>query len=194
MIKNNIAILASGNGSNAENIIKYFKCKDSVNVQVVITNNPDADVIKRSEKLAILTHIISNHDLELEKPVLDYLLNLKIDFIILAGFLRKIPNGIISSFPDKIINIHPSLLPKYGGKGMYGIRVHKSVIESKENTSGITIHLVNEKYDEGKTLAQFQTCIHKDWTSERLQVEIHKLEKKHFPIIIEKYIQSFESN
>lgn len=194
MVKKNIAILASGNGSNTENIIKYFQSKDSINVQVVIANNPDAGVIKRSEKLAILTHIISNDDLELEKPILDYLLNLKIDFIILAGFLRKIPDVIISAFQDKIINIHPSLLPKYGGKGMYGIRVHKSVIANKENKSGITIHLVNEKYDEGKTLAQFQICIHKDWTPERLQGEIHKLEKKHFPIIIEKYIQSFKSN
>lgn len=183
----NIIIFASGNGSNAENIIKYFN-KKKYNINwFTVTNNKDAGVIEKVTKLGSKIKIISNNDLG-EEIFIHSIIGLKPALIILAGFLLKIPENFIKNFNNKIINIHPSLLPKYGGKGMYGQFVHRKVIENKEIKSGITIHFVNEKYDEGKIIFQKDIEIKEPKTSDSLANQIHKLEMKYFPLIIEKLI------
>ena len=183
----NIIIFASGNGSNAENIIKYFN-KKKYNINwFTVTNNKDAGVIEKVTKLGSKIKIISNNDLGKE-IFIHSITGLKPALIILAGFLLKIPENFIKNFNNKIINIHPSLLPKYGGKGMYGQFVHRKVIENKEIKSGITIHFVNEKYDEGKIIFQKDIEIKEPKTSDSLANQIHKLEMKYFPLIIEKLI------
>lgn len=183
----NIIIFASGNGSNAENIIKYFN-KKKYNINwFTVTNNKDAGVIEKVTKLGSKIKIISNNDLGKE-IFIHSIIGLKPALIILAGFLLKIPENFIKNFHNKIINIHPSLLPKYGGKGMYGQFVHRKVIENKEIKSGITIHFVNEKYDEGKIIFQKDIEIKEPKTSASLANQIHKLEMEYFPLIIEKLI------
>jgi len=183
----NIIIFASGNGSNAENIIKYFN-KKKYNINwFTVTNNKDAGVIEKVTKLGSKIKIISNNDLGKE-IFIHSIIGLKPALIILAGFLLKIPENFIKNFNNRIINIHPSLLPKYGGKGMYGQYVHRKVIENKEKKSGITIHFVNEKYDEGKIIFQKEIEIKEPKTSDSLANQIHKLEMKYFPLIIEKLI------
>ena len=183
----NIIIFASGNGSNAENIIKYFN-KKKYNINwFTVTNNKDAGVIEKVTQLGSKIKIISNNDLG-EEIFIHSIIGLKPALIILAGFLLKIPENFIKNFNNKIINIHPSLLPKYGGKGMYGQFVHRKVIENKEIKSGITIHFVNEKYDEGKIIFQKDIEIKEPKTSDSLANQIHKLEMKYFPLIIEKLI------
>ena len=183
----NIIIFASGNGSNAENIIKYFN-KKKYNINwFTVTNNKDAGVIEKVTKLGSKIKIISNNDLG-EEIFIHSIIGLKPALIILAGFLLKIPENFIKNFNNRIINIHPSLLPKYGGKGMYGQFVHRKVIENKEIKSGITIHFVNEKYDEGKIIFQKDIEIKEPKTSDSLANQIHKLEMKYFPLIIEKLI------
>lgn len=184
----NIIIFASGNGSNAENIIKYFT-KTNHNIQFkVVTNNQNAGVIKRCENLKIEYLIYKKKDFENNK-VLKFLIKTKPYLIILAGFLLKIPINIINNFEKKIINIHPSLLPKYGGKGMYGMNVHKKVIENKEKESGISIHYVNSNYDEGEIIFQKSIEINYPSNSEKLSKKIHKLEMEYFPKTIEKLIK-----
>ena len=183
----NIIIFASGNGSNAENIIKYFN-KKKYNINwLTVTNNKHAGVIEKVTKLGSKIKIISNNDLG-EEIFIHSIIGLKPALIILAGFLLKIPENFIKNFNNRIINIHPSLLPKYGGKGMYGQFVHRKVIENKEIKSGITIHFVNEKYDEGKIIFQKDIEIKEPKTSDSLANQIHKLEMKYFPLIIEKLI------
>ena len=183
----NIIIFASGNGSNAENIIKYFN-KKKYNINwFTVTNNKDAGVIEKVTKLGSKIKIISNNDLG-EEIFIHSIIDLNPALIILAGFLLKIPENFIKNFNNRIINIHPSLLPKYGGKGMYGQYVHRKVIENKEKKSGITIHFVNEKYDEGKIIFQKDIEIKEPKTSDSLANQIHKLEMKYFPLIIEKLI------
>ena len=182
-----IIIFASGNGSNAENIIKYFN-KKKYNINwLTVTNNKHAGVIEKVTKLGSKIKIISNNDLG-EEIFIHSIIGLKPALIILAGFLLKIPENFIKNFNNRIINIHPSLLPKYGGKGMYGQFVHRKVIENKEIKSGITIHFVNEKYDEGKIIFQKDIEIKEPKTSDSLANQIHKLEMKYFPLIIEKLI------
>lgn len=183
----NIIIFASGNGSNAENIIKYFN-KKKYNINwLTVTNNKHAGVIEKVTKLGSEIKIISNNDLG-EEIFIYSIIGLKPALIILAGFLFKIPENFIKNFNNRIINIHPSLLPKYGGKGMYGQFVHRKVIENKEIKSGITIHFVNEKYDDGKIIFQKDIEIKEPKTSDSLANQIHKLEMKYFPLIIEKLI------
>ena len=183
----NIIIFASGNGSNAENIIKYFN-KKKYNINwFTVTNNKDAGVIEKVTQLGSKIKIISNNDLG-EEIFIHSIIDLNPALIILAGFLLKIPENFIKNFNNRIINIHPSLLPKYGGKGMYGQYVHRKVIENKEKKSGITIHFVNEKYDEGKIIFQKDIEIKEPKTSDSLANQIHKLEMKYFPLIIEKLI------
>ncbi len=183
----NIIIFASGNGSNAENIIKYFN-KKKYNINwLTVTNNKHAGVIEKVTKLGSKIKIISKNDLR-EEIFIHSIIDLKPALIVLAGFLLKIPENFIKNFNDRIINIHPSLLPKYGGKGMYGKFVHRKVIENKEIKSGITIHFVNEKYDEGKIIFQKDIEIKEPKTSDSLANQIHKLEMKYFPLIIEKLI------
>ena len=183
----NIIIFASGNGSNAENIIKYFN-KKKYNINwLTVSNNKHAGVIEKVIKLGSKIKIISKNELG-EENFIHSITDLNPTLIVLAGFLLKIPENFIKNFNNRIINIHPSLLPKYGGKGMYGQFVHKKVIENKEIKSGISIHFVNEKYDEGKIIFQKEIEIKKPKTSESLANQIHKLEMEYFPLIIEKLI------
>ncbi len=183
----NIIIFASGNGSNAENIIKYFN-KKKYNINwLTVSNNKHAGVIEKVAKLGSKIKIISKNELG-EENFIHSIVDLKPTLIVLAGFLLKVPENFIKNFNNKIINIHPSLLPNYGGKGMYGQFVHKKVIENKEIKSGISIHFVNEKYDEGKIIFQKEIEIKKPKTIESLANQIHKLEMEYFPLIIEKLI------
>ena len=184
---NKIVIFASGSGTNAENIIKYFGNKDSGTVVAVFTNNPNAKVIDRAKKYQVPTEIFSKEELK-ESKVLQKINNFKPDWIILAGFLLKLPESIIEAFPNKIINIHPALLPKYGGKGMYGMNVHKAVVENKEKKTGITIHFVNENYDEGNIIFQKEVALNGTDSAENVAEKIHELEQRYFPEVIEKLI------
>lgn len=189
MIK--IAILASGNGSNAEQISKYFTRNQNISVSLILTNNSKAGVIKRANNLGITVITFNKEDLYANNTILDIFTDHGIDFIVLAGFLWLVPENLISNYKNKIINIHPALLPKYGGKGMYGMRVHESVIENSEKQSGITIHFVNSKYDEGHTIFQASVDIVEDDTPETLAQKIHLLEYEHFPKIIEQTINNY---
>lgn len=191
MIKR-IAIFASGNGSNAENICSYFKRSEDIQVSVILTNNSESGVVDRCRKLDIPLISFSKNELELK--ILLKLLDLHIDYIVLAGFLLKIPLSIIQAYPDRIINLHPALLPKFGGKGMYGIHVHNAVIKAGESESGITIHCVSEEYDKGEILAQFRIPVDKTESPEELQTRIHELEYKYFPVVIESFINRDKSD
>ncbi|MCT4615976.1 MAG: phosphoribosylglycinamide formyltransferase [Marinifilaceae bacterium] len=181
----NIAILASGSGSNAENIANYFKANQLVNIDCIITNNPNAYVIKRAEKLNIDFKIFNKSEMKSEDKMLKYLNERNIDFVVLAGFLLLVPKILIDKFPNKIINIHPALLPNYGGKGMYGMNVHNAVIENKERESGITIHYVNENYDEGEYISQHKCTVDKNDDAESLANKVHELEYEFFPKVLE---------
>ena len=187
--KVSILIFASGNGSNAENIITYFR-KKAIDINwMIITNNTNAGVIQRSIKMGVPFLVFNKKDFY-ENKFLKKISFIKPKLIILAGFLLKIPENLIKKFDNKIINIHPSLLPKYGGKGMYGINVHKEVIKNKEDQSGISIHYVNNQYDDGKIIFQKSIKIIYPSTAEKLAKKIHELEMKYFPEIIEKLIDS----
>ncbi len=184
-----IAIFASGSGSNAENIALYFKDSPFADVGLILTNKADAFVLERAKKLAIESVVFSSEQLK-SGELVDLLKNKGIDFIVLAGFLLKIPKNLIDTFPNKIINIHPALLPKYGGKGMYGDIVHKAVVANKENETGITIHYVNEHYDEGTIIYQAKCTVSEADTYEDVAHKIHQLEYEHFPRVIERVLAS----
>jgi len=185
---NRIAIFASGSGTNAENIIKYFKNNNKIEVALVLSNNKNAFVLERASKLNIETGTFDRTAFKDTDEIIKLLQERKIDFIVLAGFLWLIPKKMISEYYNRIINIHPALLPKYGGKGMYGMHVHNAVIENKEKESGISIHKVNEKYDDGAIVFQAKCTIELGDTPESLAKKIHKLEYKHFPKVIEEWI------
>jgi phosphoribosylglycinamide formyltransferase-1 len=185
MIK--IVIFASGSGTNAENIIRYFQATKSASVEAVFTNKADAQVIQRAEKYQVPSQVFTKNDLETGK-VLQKINAIQPDLIVLAGFLLKFPESIVAEYPDKIINIHPALLPKYGGKGMYGMHVHRAVVENKESKTGITIHYVNENYDEGNIIFQKEVTVLISDTPEVVAAKIHELEQDHFPAVIEKLI------
>ncbi|MDL2227272.1 phosphoribosylglycinamide formyltransferase [Bacteroidales bacterium OttesenSCG-928-K03] len=187
----NIAIFASGNGSNAENIANYFKGNPKVNVKLFLTNKNDAYVIERAKKLNIPCVVFSPKELKDSEGVLKILQENEIEFIILAGFLLLVPDFIVDAYPNKIINIHPALLPKFGGKGMYGTNVHNAVIDAKETESGITIHYVNNIYDEGKIIFQAKCNVENDDTAESLAQKIHVLEYECYPKVIESQIQQY---
>jgi phosphoribosylglycinamide formyltransferase-1 len=184
----NIAIFASGSGSNAENIIKTFQGTHYA-VKVVFCNNPKAFVIDRCKKLNLPCEVFDRHIFETE-AFLERLTSYEIDYIILAGFLWKIHSSLIRAFENKIINIHPSLLPKYGGKGMFGHHVHQAVIDNHEKETGITIHLVNEEYDKGKIIFQAKCAVSDSDTADSVATKIHQLEHSHFPKVIAEYIDS----
>ena len=183
-----IAILASGSGSNAENIHDYFKNRNDVEITLILTNNPTAFVIERAKKLNIKCILFNKNQFSETDEIVTELQREEIDLVVLAGFLWLIPQNLIEAFPSKIVNIHPALLPAYGGKGMYGSKVHEAVIENNEDVSGITIHYVNEKYDEGETIFQVATEIKSKDTPESLAQKIHALEYEHFPKVIERII------
>ncbi|MBN8691595.1 MAG: phosphoribosylglycinamide formyltransferase [Bacteroidetes bacterium] len=185
----NAAIFASGGGTNAENIIKYFANDTRIKIKLIFTNNENAGVVARAEKYKKNVQIISKDSLNnYADQLIDFLKTEKIDLIILAGFLLKIPEAFVKAFPNKIINIHPSLLPKFGGKGMYGMHVHQAVIQSGETESGITIHFVNEEYDKGEIILQAKCLVEKSDTAETLAAKIHELEMENFPKAIEKLL------
>ncbi|MDG3582711.1 phosphoribosylglycinamide formyltransferase [Galbibacter pacificus] len=182
-----IIILASGSGTNAENIIKYFENSQTASVRMVLSNKKEAKVLDRANSYG-KSAISFNKTAFTNGDVLDLLKNLNPDLIVLAGFLWKVPSEIITAFPDKIINIHPALLPNYGGKGMYGLKVHQAIITNKEVETGITIHYVNENYDEGNIIFQAKTKVTAQDTAESVAQKVHQLEYKHFPEIIEKLL------
>jgi phosphoribosylglycinamide formyltransferase 1 len=184
-----LAIFASGSGTNAENIIKHFQIRPGISVSCILTNNADAFVIQRARKYEIPVMVFSREDLYQTGKVLNYLILNKIDWIVLAGFLWLVPAPLIDSFPSKIINIHPALLPQYGGKGMYGDRVHKAVVENHDKKSGITIHFVNHEYDKGNIIFQATCPVEPADTPESLAAKVHDLEYKHFPRVIEEIVR-----
>ena len=190
MIIKRLAIFASGTGSNALNIIQSFNSLDTLEVAFVLSNNPAAKVVNAAEEMGINVEIVSNEEVENGKSLVDLCLREKIDYIILAGFLRKIPSELIRHYPNKIINIHPSLLPKYGGKGMYGLNVHKAVLESGDHETGITIHFVNEEFDRGEIIAQFKCAIDENESLDSLLEKIHSLEHANFPTVIKNTIEN----
>lgn len=180
-----IAIFASGSGSNAENIIHYFSESDKFVFPVILSNKADAFVHERAKKLEINSFTFSREQFVAGEEVLSFLKTFKIDYIILAGFLLKVPEVLIRAFPNKIINIHPALLPNYGGKGMYGDNVHKAVKAAGDSESGITIHYVNENYDEGNIILQAKCPLTDEDTPETIAQKVHKLEYEHFPKAVE---------
>lgn len=187
MIK--IAIFASGSGSNAENIINFIKNNDKICVKSIFCNVKNAYVLERAKKYNINTHIFNREEFKNPDGVLKILQQEQIDFIVLAGFLWLVPLHIIEAYPNKIVNIHPALLPNYGGKGMYGDNVHKAVIAAREKESGITIHYVNSNYDEGNIIFQAKCPIAETDNHEDLANKVHKLEYEHFPRVIVETIE-----
>jgi phosphoribosylglycinamide formyltransferase 1 len=184
----NIAIFASGSGTNAENIIKYFSNKNTAKVSLVLSNKRQAMVLKRAEANNIRTVFFEHKELYVTGKVLRYLALYKIDFIVLAGFLWLVPENIVEQYSGRIINIHPALLPLYGGKGMYGEAVHKSVIRNHDKESGITIHYVNRLYDNGDIIFQARCNIDPSDTPELLAEKVHALEYLHYPRVIEELV------
>ncbi len=179
-----IVLFASGSGSNVENIGNYFKNDPNINISCVLTNKRDAKVIDRCNRLGINALYFNKTAFTKTSCVLDILKTFNPDLIVLAGFLWKIPENLIQNFPNKIINVHPALLPKYGGKGMYGMHVHASVKENKEEETGITIHYVNENYDEGAIIKQAKTAVLPEDTAEDIAQKVHALEYEYFPKVI----------
>jgi phosphoribosylglycinamide formyltransferase-1 len=183
-----IAVFASGGGSNALEIFKHFNTIDAIDVALCVTNNDEAGVLRHATAFNVEQVVFKNVDFQEGDNVLDKLKECEVDFIVLAGFLRKIPSILTNSFKDKIINIHPALLPKYGGKGMYGMNVHKAVKENNETVSGPTIHLVNDKFDDGAILAQFEVELNNGDNPEEIAAKVLKLEHQYFAKVVEAYI------
>ncbi|MBP4137367.1 phosphoribosylglycinamide formyltransferase [Flavobacterium geliluteum] len=183
-----IVVFASGSGTNAENIIQYFKKNKIAKVVSVFTNNAAAKVIERAKNHQVPTEIFSKNEL-LDRNVLQKIQKIAPDLIVLAGFLLKFPDNIIEKYPNKIINIHPALLPNYGGKGMYGMHIHRAVVDNKEKETGISIHFVNEHYDEGAIIFQKSVALESTDTAETVAEKIHELEQKYFPEIISRLLE-----
>lgn len=181
-VSKKLAVFASGNGSNAVNLFQYFREKGNFQISLIITNNPEAGIIAKAEKLGIPIHVWK-YPMEMDelKPLLE---KFQIEGVILAGYLKLLPSWLIEAYPDRILNIHPALLPAYGGKGMYGDRVHRAVIENKESKSGITIHLVTSEYDKGRILFQKSISLAGINHSEALATGIHELEYAYFPGVV----------
>lgn len=181
----NIAIFASGNGSNAQNIVEQFKGNPTLNPCLILTNKADAYINERAKNMNIPCIVFTGKELRESTKVTDLLHDYSIDFIVLAGFLLRIPQNIIDLFPNKIVNIHPALLPKFGGKGMYGDFVHKAVKEAQETETGITIHYVNEHYDDGHIIFQKKVALSETDTPDQIAEKVHALEYEYFPKVIE---------
>ena len=184
----NIAIFASGSGSNAQNIAEYFSKNPEIRVSLILANRPDAFVLERARNLGIDSIVFTRKDFYETDLILKILVKRDIDFIVLAGFLWFVPENLLRAYPGRIINIHPALLPKHGGKGMYGDRVHQAVIQEGDTRTGITIHFVNDHYDEGEIIFQDSFEIQPGDTAESIAKKVHALEYKHFPRVIEEVI------
>lgn len=191
-MKKNIAILASGSGTNAENIIRYFQVKKSASVALVLTNRRDAFVLERARGLGVPCCFFPKEEWEHGGAILSVLEEHGVDFVVLAGFLARVPEAILHVYPGRIINIHPSLLPKFGGKGMYGNRVHEAVLAAGEVESGITIHYINEHYDEGDVIRQVRCPVLSEDTPEELACRIHALEYEVYPEVIEQLLSEID--
>jgi phosphoribosylglycinamide formyltransferase-1 len=183
-----IAIFASGSGTNAENIIRYFANHESIRVNAVLSNKKDAFVIERARKYNVPVFIFDREQFYQTDDILDYLRKEETDLVVLAGFLWLVPGNLLSYYQNRIINIHPALLPKYGGKGFYGMIVHEAVINSGDKESGISIHYVNERYDAGQIIFQARCPVEKGDTPEMLAQKVHRLEYEWFPVIIERLL------
>jgi len=185
---NRIVIFASGSGTNAENLIKFFHNRENASVILVLTNNPHAKVLDRAKKLGVSALSFNKIAFTQTQDVLNILKANNPDIIILAGFLWKFPETILKEFPNKVINIHPALLPKYGGKGMYGHYVHEAVVENKDTETGITIHYVNEHYDEGAIIFQAKCAVESNDSAKDVAIKIHELEMEHFPKVVDRLL------
>jgi phosphoribosylglycinamide formyltransferase-1 len=192
-LKKRIAIFASGSGSNAQKIMEHFKRSAIAEVALILTNNPEAYVLQRADNFEIPSHVFDRNEFYNTDDIIRLLKNLQIDLIVLAGFLWLIPPSLLQAFPNKIINIHPSLLPKYGGKGMYGDKVHKAILEAKEDESGITIHFVNEHFDEGEMIHQSRFKIEPEDDLEMVKFKGQQLEHMHFAKVIENLLKKMRS-
>ena len=187
---NKIAIFASGGGSNADKICEYFDQDPKTKVCLILSNRKQAGVLSVAEKWSVDSKVFSKKSLHESNEILTLLADYEIQAIILAGFLLLVPEYLIHTYKNKILNIHPALLPKYGGKGMYGMNVHKAVVENREQESGISIHLVNEKFDDGAIIFQTSCKLKSSDTAEDVQRKVLDLEHKYFPLVIKKWIES----
>jgi len=192
-LKKRIAIFASGSGSNAQKIMEYFKKHQDAEIAIVLTNNPEAYVLQRADNFEIPSHIFDKHEFYKTDDTVKLLKNLQIDLIVLAGFLWLIPENLIKAFPNKIINIHPALLPKYGGKGMYGDKVHQAILDAGEEESGITIHFINEHFDEGEAIHQSRFKIEKGDDIEMIKFKGQQLEHLHYPKVVEQLLKKMKN-
>ncbi len=192
-MKKRIAIFASGSGSNAQKIMEHFKKHVDAEVVIVLTNNPEAYVLQRADNFEIPSHIFDKAEFYKTNSVVDLLKNLQIDLIVLAGFMWLIPQNLLKAFPNKIINIHPALLPKFGGKGMYGDRVHHAVMDAKEEESGITIHFVDENFDEGEIIHQSRFRIEAGDDLEMIKFKGQQMEHLHYPKVVEQLLKKMKS-
>jgi len=183
-----IVIFASGGGTNAENLIKFFHNRENASVIQVLTNNPHAKVLDRAKKLKVSALSFNKVAISQTEDILNLLKASKPDLIVLAGYLWKFPDNILEAFPYKVINVHPALLPNYGGKGMYGMHVHNAVVANKEQETGITIHYVNEHYDDGAIIFQAKCEVSESDTADDVAAKIHELEMEHFPKVVEKLL------
>ncbi|AZI26014.1 MAG: phosphoribosylglycinamide formyltransferase [Pedobacter agri] len=191
-MKKRIAIFASGSGSNAQKLMEHFKRSNDTEISLVLTNNADAYVLQRADNFEIPSHIFDKHEFYKTDEVIDLLKNLDIDFIVLAGFLWLIPQNLIAAYPGRIINIHPAILPKFGGKGMYGDHVHHAVMAAGEAEGGITIHYVDENYDEGEYIYQARYKIDKGDNLEMIKFKGQQLEHLHYPRIVETLVKKIK--
>jgi len=191
-VKKRIAIFASGSGSNAQKIMEHFKRSTEAEVALILTNNPESYVLQRADSFEIPSHVFDRNEFYHTDEVVDLLKNLDVDLVVLAGFLWLIPQNLIKEYPGRIINIHPALLPKFGGKGMYGDRVHHAVIAAGETEGGITIHYVNEHYDEGEFIYQAKYRIEKDDNLEMIKFKGQQLEHLHYPRVVETLIRKIK--
>lgn len=192
-MKKRIAIFASGSGSNAQKIMEHFKRSADAEVVLILTNNPQAYVLQRADNFEIPSHIFTRQEFYETDDIIRMLKNLQVDLIVLAGFLWLVPKSLLAAFPNKIINLHPALLPKFGGKGMYGDNVHKAVLAAGEEESGITIHFANEQFDEGEIIHQSKFKIEPGDNLEMIKFKGQQLEHQNFPKVIENLLKKMKS-
>jgi len=192
-LKKRIAIFASGSGSNAQKIMEHFKRNSEAEVVLILTNNPQAYVLQRADNFEVPSHIFTRNEFYNTDDVIKLLKNLQVDLIVLAGFLWLVPMSLLKAFPNRIINLHPSLLPKYGGTGMYGDHVHKAILAAGEEESGITIHFVNEVFDEGEVIHQSKFKIEPGDNLEMIKFKGQQLEHLHFPRVVENLLKKMKS-
>jgi len=192
-LKKRIAIFASGSGSNAQKIMEHFKRNSEAEVVLILTNNPQAYVLQRADNFEVPSHIFTRDEFYKSDDVIKLLKNLQVDLIVLAGFLWLVPVSLLKAFPNKIINLHPALLPKYGGAGMYGDHVHKAILANNEEESGITIHFVDEQFDEGEIIHQSRFKIEPGDNLEMIKFKGQQLEHLHFPRVVENLLKKMKS-